>query len=152
MYTNLFKKWGSTVPCVFAVRLEESVDPVALLAADHLHRHLEPFADVDVNHFELWDLSGLLLYSMLTILNLGSFPFSLVKIDRLHSFPKLVSWWHKSNWFCIFLQQHKKHNSHSNVNIRFFNILYQVKCIKDLDWNFVKENIMIIFGSIYCRF
>ncbi len=47
------------LPCVFTVRLEQIVDPVALLATDHLHGHFEPFADVDVNHF---DLRGMCLF------------------------------------------------------------------------------------------
>ena len=39
-------------PGVLAEGLEQVVDPVALLAADHLHGHLEPLAHVDVNHLE----------------------------------------------------------------------------------------------------
>ena len=39
-------------PGVLAEGLEQIVDPVALLAADHLHGHLEPLAHVDVNHLE----------------------------------------------------------------------------------------------------
>ena len=35
---------------MFAVRLEKVVDPLPLLAADHLHGHLEPLAHVDVHH------------------------------------------------------------------------------------------------------
>ena len=75
------------------MRLEEIIDPVTLLAADHLHRHLEPFAHVDVNHFELWDLSG---FRRVNLNHLGIryfFVFSSFVMDRLHLFQKLMSWW-----------------------------------------------------------
>ena len=37
---------------MLAEGLEQVVDPVSLLAADHLHGYLEPLAHVDVHHLE----------------------------------------------------------------------------------------------------
>ncbi len=37
---------------MLAEGLQQVVDPVDLLAADHFHGHLEPLANVDVHHLE----------------------------------------------------------------------------------------------------